>query len=118
LRRSVQPRCEVVRARDYTCIGTQVIDLSAKGLLLESDAPVLTGEELLVLFRTPRGDWYDCDAKVARVLHGRRRWDDLCGIGIAFEGLDPWREILLCESLRDAPIAPRHLAAHSCRGRG
>jgi hypothetical protein len=106
-----------VRARDYSLVGTRVVDLSTKGLLLESDAPVLTGEELLVLFKTPAGDWYDCDATVARVLHGRRRSDDVRGIGIAFEPLDPWREILLCESLRNAPVAPRHLAANSCRGR-
>jgi hypothetical protein len=106
-----------VRARDYSLVGTRVVDLSTKGLLLESDATVLTGEELLVLFKTPAGDWYDCDATVARVLHGRRRWDEMRGIGIAFEPLDPWREILLCESLRSAPVGERHLAKHSCQGR-
>jgi hypothetical protein len=110
LRRTVEIPCEVVRARDYSLVGTQVVDVSAKGILLESDATVLTGDELLVLFRSPWGDWYDCDATVARVLHGRRRWDDVRGIGIAFEPLDPWREVMLCESLRNAPVAPRHLA--------
>src|SRR5262249_53446616 len=110
LRRTMKTRCEVVRARDYSLVGTRVVDLSVKGMLLETEAPVLTGEDLLVLFRSPWGDWYDCDATVARVLHGRRRWDDIRAIGIAFESLDPWREIMLCESLRQAPVAQRHLA--------
>ena len=117
LRRRIEPRCEVVRARDYSLVGTRVVDLSTKGMLLASDAAVLTGEELLVLFRTPTGDWYDCDATVARVLHGRRRGDAHRAVGIAFEPLDPWRDILLCEALRNAPVAPRHLAAHSLRAR-
>ena len=73
LRRTVKTTCEVVRSRDYTLVGTRVLDLSTRGMLLQTDAPVMTGEELLVLFRGPSGDWYDCDGTVARVLHGRRR---------------------------------------------
>jgi hypothetical protein len=99
--------CEVVRARDYSPVGTQVVDLSTRGMLLRTDAPVMTGEGLLVLFRGPSGDWYDLDATVARVLHGRRRRDATRAIGIAFDGLDPWRDILLCDSLKHAPMAPR-----------
>ena len=113
LRRSVEIPCEVVRARDYAVVARSVVDVSARGMLVESDTPVLTGEDLLVLFRSPWGDWYDCDATVARILHGRRRWDDMRGIGIAFERLDPWREIMLCESLRKAPAAPRYLRQRS-----
>jgi hypothetical protein len=107
LRRTVETRCEVVRARDYSLVGTKIVDLSTRGMLLQTDAPVMTGEELLVLFRGPSGDWYDCDATVARVLHGRRRRDERRAIGIAFEPLDPWRDILLCDSLKDAPVATR-----------
>jgi hypothetical protein len=117
LRRTIETACEVVRARDCSPVGTRVVDLSAKGLLLETDATLLTGEELMVLFRSPWGDWFDCDATVARVLHGRRRWDDIRAIGIAFEPLDPWREIMLCESLRNAPVAHRHMAKRTARGR-
>ena len=107
LRRTVETRCEVVRARDYSLVGTRVVDLSTRGMLLQTDSPVMTGEELLVLFRGPSGDWYDCDATVARVLHGRRRRDERRAIGIAFEPLDPWRDILLCDSLKHAPLATR-----------
>lgn len=67
----------------------------------------MTGEELLVLFRGPTGDWYDCDATVARVLHARRRRDARRAVGIAFEPLDPWRDILLCDSLKNVPAAAR-----------
>jgi hypothetical protein len=102
--------CEVVRARDYSLVGTRVIDLSARGMQLETDSSPMTGEELLVLFRGPSGDWYDVDATVARVVHARRRRDARRTIGIAFEGLDPWRSILLCDSLKSAPIAPRAAA--------
>jgi hypothetical protein len=103
----VQTPCEVVRARDYSLVGTRTLDLSAKGMLLETETSVLTGEELLVLFRSPSGDWYDYDATVARVLHGRRHCDRRRAVGIAFDPIDPWREILLCEALRRAPVAPR-----------
>jgi hypothetical protein len=110
IRRTVETACEVVRARDYALLGTSVVDLSARGMLLQTEKPVMTGEELLVLFRGPSGDWYDYDATVARVLHARRRGDARRAIGIAFQSLDPWREILLCDSLKRAPIAPRATA--------
>jgi hypothetical protein len=121
LRRRVQPPCEVVRERDFRLVGTRVLDLSTKGMLLETDLPLLTGEELLVSFRSPRAGaerWFDCEATVARVLHGRRRGDRSRAVGIAFEPLDPWSEILLCEDLRATPVTPRHLASQACRGRG
>jgi hypothetical protein len=102
----VRPPCEVVRTRDFRLVGTRVLDLSAKGMLLEADLPILTGEELLVTFKTPGTDrWYDCEATVARVLHGRRRGDACRALGIAFDGIDPFSELLLCEHLRDAPPA-------------
>jgi hypothetical protein len=107
VRRAVPTACEVVRARDYSAVGTRVLDVSPRGMLLATDASVMTGEELLVLFRTPTGNWFDLDATVARVLHGRRRRDERRAVGIAFEPLDPWRDILLCDALKDAPPASR-----------
>lgn len=107
VRRAVPTACEVVRARDYSLVGTRVVNLSTRGMLLETDASVMTGEDLLVLFRDPSGQWYDCDATVARVLHGRRRRDTRRAVGIAFEPLDPWRDILLCDALKHAPVVAR-----------
>jgi hypothetical protein len=107
VRRAVPTACEVVRTRDYSLVGTRVVDVSARGMLVETDANVLTGEDLLVLFRGPSGDWYDVDANVARIVHGRRRRDVHRAIGIEFVPLDPWRDILLCDSLKQAPTARR-----------
>jgi hypothetical protein len=110
LRRKVQPPCQVVRTRDFRLIGTTVIDLSTKGMLLETALPILTGEELLVSLKSPIADlWYDCEATVARVVHGRRRGDRTRALGIAFDTLDPWNELLLCEHLRSQPLIARHL---------
>jgi hypothetical protein len=105
LRRRVQPSCEVVRTRDFRLIGTRVLDLSATGMLLETELPILTGEELIVSFKSPGDRWFDCEASVARVEHGRRRSDSHRALGISFDALDPWNELLLCEHLRSAPLA-------------
>jgi hypothetical protein len=45
---------------------------------------------------------------------GRRRRDRSRAVGIAFETLDVLSELLLCEELRDVPVARRHLASHAC----
>jgi hypothetical protein len=102
----VQTSCEVVRTRDFRLVGTRVLDLSATGMLLETDLSILTGEELIVSFKSPAEDrWFDCEANVARVVHGRRRSDNNHALGIAFDAIDPWNELLLCEHLRNAPLA-------------
>jgi hypothetical protein len=112
LRRAIHSRCQVVRERDFKLVGTKVLDLSTRGMLLETDLPILTGEELLVSFKGPASDrFYDCGATVARVLHGRRRMDTRRAVGVAFETLHVWDELLLCEELRRAPVTRRHLAA-------
>jgi hypothetical protein len=101
----VQPSCEVVRTRDFRLVGTRILDLSATGMLLETDLSILTGEELIVSFKSPAERWFDCEANVARVVHGRRRSDGPRALGIAFDAIDPWNELLLCEHLRSAPLA-------------
>ncbi len=109
LRRRVTPSCQVVRSRDFRLVGTRVLDLSATGMLLETELPVLTGEELIVSFKSPVEDrWFDCEANVARVVHGRRRADRCRALGISFDTIDPWNGMLLCEHLRHAPLARVH----------
>jgi hypothetical protein len=113
LRRMVKLPCQVVRERNYQLVGTRLLDLSPKGMLLESDVPLLTGEELLVTFQGPAAKrWYECSATVARVLHGRRRVDRRRALGISLD-LNVFDELLLCEELRHAPVTLRHLAAHA-----
>jgi hypothetical protein len=87
-------------------VGTRVLDLSVTGMLLETEMPILTGEELIVSFKSPADDrWFDCEANVARVVHGRRRSDARRALGISFETIDPFSGLLLCEHLRNAPLA-------------
>lgn len=110
LRRSVETHCEVVRERDFKLVGTRVLDLSTRGLLLETDLTILTGEELYVSFKGPASErWYDCTATVARIVHGRRRRDTKRAVGVAFDRLHVLDELLLCEELRKAPTTRRHL---------
>jgi hypothetical protein len=101
----VNTPCEVVRARDYRLVGTRMLDLSSRGLLVETDMRVLTGESLVVTFAGPRGGWYDCEGTVTRVVHGRRRSDTHRAVGVAFDTLDPCTELWLCEHLRSSPLA-------------
>jgi hypothetical protein len=113
LRRMIKIPCQVIRERDFKLVGTHLLDLSPKGMLLESDVPLLTGEELLVTFLGPSSNrWYDCNATVARVLHGRRRRDRRRALGISFD-LGAYHELLLCEELRHAPVTRRHLASNA-----
>ena len=115
LRRDVRPPCEVVREHDFKLVGTRIVDLSARGLMIETDLKLLTGEEVLVSFRGPASSrWYDCVGTVARVALGRRRRDRQRAVGVSFDTLDVLSELLLCEELRDAPVAKRHLASHAC----
>jgi len=110
LRRSVATHCEVVRERDFKLVGTRVLDLSTRGLLVETDMTILTGEELFVTFKGPASDrWYDCTAVVARVVHGRRRRDARRAVGISFDRLHVFDELLLCEELHKTPMTRRHL---------
>ncbi len=109
LRRPVSTACEVVRERDFRLVGSRILDLSSRGLLVESDLHVLTGDEVLVSLRSPTNKrWYDCTGTVARIVHGRRKRDRIRAVAIAFENLGAFGELLLCEELRDLPVATRH----------
>jgi hypothetical protein len=116
LRRAVHTPCEVVRERDFKLIGTRMLDLSTSGMLLETDLRLLTGEELIVSFKSPSSDrWYDCEATIARVLHGRRRRDERRAVGVSFESMHVLDGLLLCEELRFAPVTRRHLGCSAVR---
>jgi hypothetical protein len=109
LRRPISTFCEVVRERDFRLVGSHLVDLSTRGLLVESDLQVLTGDEVLVSLRSPtKKRWYDCAGTVARIVHGRRKRDRRRAVAIAFENLDVFSELLLCEELRHLPVATRH----------
>ena len=93
-RRTVFVDCQVVREEGFQLVGQRALDLSPRGLFLRTDMKAQPGEELLVTLRIPgTGRWVDTSAKVARVVRGRRRFDQARGIGLEFalEGEDERR---------------------------
>ena len=109
LRRAVRIDCQVVRERDFKLLGDWALDLSPDGILVVSNADVLTGEEVIVSFKVPRTSIVlDTEATVARVVHGRRPTDrHRRALGIAFDSLDETARWALRSSLRDfAPPLP------------
>jgi hypothetical protein len=105
IRRAVPVECQVVRERDFRLVATWGVDVSPLGMLVLAEARVLTGEPVVVSFRVPRtGCWFDAEATVARVVHGRRPTDKgrRC-LGIAFDALEPDARALIEDALRSAP---------------
>jgi hypothetical protein len=104
LRRAVHVDCQVVRERDFSLVARRGIDLSPHGMLVRAFAKVLTGEPLVVSFRLPKSTWwFDTEATVARVLHGRRVGDPGPCLGIEFDGLDPAVQYFLHTLLQGVP---------------
>ncbi len=104
IRRAVPIECQVVRERDFKLVGRWGLDISSDGMLVVSDARVLTGEDVIVSFRVPRTHhWIDCEATVARVLHGRRPSDRARGLGLSFGSLDADTRWQIRSTLRDLP---------------
>jgi hypothetical protein len=107
LRRAVPVECQVVRERDFRMIATRGVDLSPDGMLVVAQAPVLTGEPVIVSFRLPRsggwGWWFDAEATIARVVHGRRPGDRGRRLGLAFDGLDEGVRMFMENALRGTP---------------
>ena len=104
LRRALQIECQVVRERDFKLLGRRTMDLSPDGMLVPTDLDVLTGEEVLVAFKGPKtGTWFDCEATVARILHGRRPGDRGRALGLTFHGMDEITRLMLRANLRGFP---------------
>jgi hypothetical protein len=104
LRRAVLVDCQVVREKGFQLLGEKAIDVSTAGMLVLSDVPVLTGEEVFVCLRVPGTDrWIDAVGKVARIVHRRRRGDSYRALGLQFEALDSAEDRLLRWALRNAP---------------
>jgi len=105
-RRDVLLGCQVVRERDFSLVSSLAFDLSQGGMLVLTAGRVLTGEELLVSFRAPQtGEWFDLEATVARVLHGRRPGDRGRCLGLEFQSFDLAGRWRLSEGIRGLPPA-------------
>jgi hypothetical protein len=104
IRHAVRIDCEVVRERDFKLVGSHAVDLSPDGMLVLADATVLTGEEVIVTFRTPKSSlWFDAIGTVARVVHGRRPGDFGPCLGIRFDQAEEVSRIVLGDKLRHVP---------------
>lgn len=104
VRRAVGTRCQAVTESEFELLGERVVDISAEGMLVESDREPAIGEEVIVAFRAPgTGQWLDAEATVARVVRGRRQGDRCRGVGLSFKPLDAVSRSILSESLRGHP---------------
>jgi hypothetical protein len=104
IRRAVQVDCQVVRERDFKLIGSSGVDLSPRGMLVMAQERVLTGEPVVVSFRVPRSAfWFDAEATVVRVVHGRRPGDYGRCFGLDFESLEPGAQWFLRRALHGVP---------------
>lgn len=118
-RRFVRVDCQVVRIRDFRLVADLALDLSTRGMLVRAcrGERLLTGEELVVSFRPPRSnDWFDAQATVARVIHGRRPGDGGLCFGLEFHDVAKHDEQLLFDHIRgmsapDPARPPRPLLA-------
>jgi len=105
-RHGAKLRCQVVRERDFRLLGTQTLDVSADGMrvALDTEEEVRVGEALLVSVEaTPFGLWFDGEAQVARVIHGRRPSDRGRAIGLRFDHLPSVARLILRGALRRVP---------------
>jgi hypothetical protein len=104
LRRQVRVDCQVVRDHDFKLIGSRGVDLSTMGMLVMAQERVLTGEPVVVAFRLPMSRyWFDAEATVARVVHGRRPGDVGRCFALEFQGLEEGTRSFLRRALRGVP---------------
>jgi c-di-GMP-binding flagellar brake protein YcgR len=103
-RHLVKVECQVVRERDFKLVASRTLDVSAAGMLVAAKEHVLTGEPVVVSFRPPRSErWFDAQATVARVVHGRRPSDPGRALGLSFLDVEPATAAALRASLRRCP---------------
>jgi hypothetical protein len=96
--------CQVVREHDFKLIARHAVDLSPDGMLVMAEAPVLTGEDVIISFRAPVSRvWFDSVGTVARIVHGRRPGDVGPCMGIQFDDIDLLDRAALHANLRRLP---------------
>ncbi len=108
-RHALHVDCQVVRERDFRLVGRRTLDVSTTGMLVVAELDVAPGDDLVVSFRAPRTDRFvDAEAKVARVVHGRRRGDVARAVGLEFSAMDRAAFTTLRTALRRLPgVRPR-----------
>ncbi len=104
VRRAISLPCQIVRERDFRLVAEPALDVSPDGMLLSTEVELEPGENVFVSFRaTELGLWFDSEAKVARVIRGRRPGDKGRAVGIRFETMSRVKRFILRNHLRKVP---------------
>ncbi len=104
IRRAIGVQCQVVREYDFRLIASRGVDVSPSGMLVMGEEPALTGEPVIVSFRPPYSPhWFDAEATIARVVHGRRPGDRGLCFGLVFNRIEAKAEWFLGRALQGVP---------------
>jgi hypothetical protein len=104
MRRAIGFTCTVLRERDFKIIAHEAHDLSPNGMLVSTEHELEVDENVIVSFRaTQLGLWFDTEARVARMIRGRRPGDKGPAIGLSFTTLDRVKRLILRGHLRRVP---------------
>jgi hypothetical protein len=104
VRRAIVMTCQIVRERDFRLVAEKALDISPDGMLVATDVDLEVGENVFVSFRaTELGLWFDSEARVARVIHGRRPGDKGRGVALRFSTLPRLKRFILRGHLRRVP---------------
>lgn len=104
VRRALVMPCQIVRERDFRLVAEEALDVSPDGMLVSSDVELDPGENVFVSFRaTELGIWFDTEARVARVIRGRRPGDKGRGIALRFSTMPRVKRFILRGHLRNVP---------------
>lgn len=115
LRRAVRARCQAVTIEDFRLVGDRILDMSPNGLLVACDDAVSVGDSLIVAFQAPGSDeWFDAEARIARIVEGWRRHDPGYCIGVSFTDIELRSRVRIARLLEGypppLPARPRRLA--------
>jgi PilZ domain len=104
VRRAISMTCQIVRERDFRLVSEKALDVSPDGMLVATDIEIEPGENVFVSFRaTDLGIWFDTEARVARVIRGRRPGDKGRGVALRFSTLPLVKRLILRGHLRRVP---------------
>lgn len=104
VRRAIAMSCQIVRERDFHLVAEKALDVSPDGMLVATDVDLEPGENVFVSFRaTELGIWFDTEARVARVVRGRRPGDKGRGVALRFSTLPRVKRFILRGHLRRVP---------------
>ena len=104
VRRAISLPCQIVRESDFRLVAEAALDVSPDGMLIKTEIDLKPGENVFVSFRaTELGIWFDSEARVARVIQGRRPGDKGKAVGINFSTMSRVKRFILRNHLRKIP---------------